>query len=244
MLKYFVEIKYRFFFILLNVFVTLFTSYIYKEVLLFLVLKPYNTNYKTSNFFLSYFIFTDITEIFSVYVKLVYFVTLQVLFIYFVYHFFIFFSYAMFKKEYQFQKRFLTWCILTFFSSLLILNFIILPLSWNFFFSFQNFISLNFITLHFEPKLNEYLNFCLFLYYTCIFYFQFFAILIFFINYYSNDLISIKKTRKCYYFIFLLFATIVSPPDLFSQLIISLLLIFIYEIFVFFIIFKILLLSR
>jgi sec-independent protein translocase protein TatC len=244
MFKYLLEIKYRVFFILINLLITIFTSYLYKEVLLFLVLKPHNTNYNSPNFFLSYFIFTDITEIFSVYFKLIYFISLQVLLIYAVYHLFIFFSYAMFKKEYSFQKSFLVLCLLTWIFSLLLLKFILLPLSWNFFYSFQKFISSNFITLHFEPKLNEYLNFCLFLYYTCVFYCQFFSIMFFWLNYYNSDLISIKKTRKFYYFIFVIFSTIISPPDIFSQLIISLLLVFLYEIFVFFSSLKILLLTR
>jgi Sec-independent protein secretion pathway component TatC len=180
MFKYFLELQYRFYFILFNLFVTLCVSYFYKEVLLFLIIKPYSISDKSFEILLSYFIFTNVTDVFSMYLKLVYFITTQVGFLYIFYHIFVFFSYAMFKQEYYFSITFLKIILITWVIAIVFLNYLILPLSWNFFFSFQDFISSNFITLYFEPKINEYLNFCLLLYYSFILYCQFFSIFFFF----------------------------------------------------------------
>lgn len=81
---YYFEIKNRFSLLLLTLFSTLVICYLYKEVLLFIIVKP-STFFFRENFF--YFIFTDVTEIFSVYFSIVLFTAKQVTFIYMLYHF-------------------------------------------------------------------------------------------------------------------------------------------------------------
>jgi Sec-independent protein secretion pathway component TatC len=48
----------------------------------------------------------------------------------------------------------------------------------------------------------------------------------------------IKAFRKIFHYFFLIFSTLITPPDIFSQLSISLCLTFNYEILVFYFIFK------
>lgn len=101
---------------------------------------------------------------------------------------------------------------------------------WNFFFNFQKAGSIN---LHFEAKLSEYLNFYIQFYYIFIFYSQIFTLLLFFFNYINANSSLIKKFRKIYYYFFVLFSTFVSPPEIYSQICISLVLIFFYELFIY-----------
>lgn len=204
-------------------------SYFYKETLLFLLLQPNKLFELGTTSYFSYFIFTNVTEIFSVYIQLIIFLSTQIVFIYLIYHCFSFLSLAFFNWEYHLFLSFLKlslsiWCF-----SIILTNYVLVPLTWNFFFSFQKLTSEQFMSLHFEAKLNEYLDFYTSLSYLCIFYCQIFTIIIFFLSFISYNSIAIKKFRKFYYYIFVLFSTLVSPPDIISQIVISVLLIFSYE---------------
>jgi sec-independent protein translocase protein TatC len=229
MIIYLLEIKNRFFFVLVSFVSVLFISYFYKEILLFLILKPCSIKDMNSNLGIFYFIFTDLTEILTVYIKLILFITAQITIVYFIYHCFIFFSFALFKKEYRFCSNLVLTCFAIWLFSLIIINYYLIPLSWKFFFSFHTAVSTKFISLHFEPKLKEYLNFCLSIYYNFILYSQLFVLLFIVNSTYNYNITLIKKYRKFYYFIFVVFSTFVSPPDIFSQLIISFGLIIVYE---------------
>lgn len=238
MIKYLIEIKNRLILVLLSSFFSVFICYLYKEIFLFLLLKPVEIlKDKQSNLVL-YFIFTDITEIFYVYLNLIFFITIQCFIIFLIYHIFNFFCYALYKKEYYFCLTLLKLCFFMWIIALILSKFFLIPLSWEFFSGFKRIISTRFITVYFEPKIYEYLNFCITFYYICIFYCQFFSILFFFMSYYISNFIFIKKFRKFYYYSFVIFSTTISPPDIFSQLFISFFLIFLFEILIVIFIFK------
>jgi len=238
MIKYFLEIKNRIFLLLITIFSTSLISYFYKETLLFLVLQPDRLMLTNGTSKILYFIFTNVTEILSVYIQLITFLSFQITFLYTIYHCFVFLSPAMYKSEYYFVFLFLKISITIWFCSVLLSNVILIPITWDFFYSFQKLFASKFISLHFEAKLTEYLDFYITLYYLCVIYLQVFTILFFVLNYINDKIKIIQKFRKIYYYFFVIFSTLISPPDLFSQFFISLLLIFIYEILVFSIIFK------
>lgn len=230
MLKYLIEIKNRFVLLFVTWFSVLLVSYIYKEIILFAIVQTLNLD---ENSFFLYFIFTNITEVFSVYLRLVLFFSVQALVFYFIYHFFFFITPALYKKEYLkcmflLKSFFFIWLI-----SLVLANSILIPFTWNFFLSFQNLTADYSFNLHFEAKLNEYIDFYISLCYLCIIYCNMFtlSILIAFSTI-SNKMI--KKFRKIYYYCFLIFSTIITPPEILSQLIIGLTTIVIYELFVFY----------
>lgn len=229
MTKYILEIKNRSILLSITCLSTLITSYFYKETLLFLLTQSFVNNYSSySTSF--YFIFTDITEIFSVYLQLVSFVTIQIAFLTIVYHSFIFFSPALFNQEYRNLSLILKTTFIIWFFSLLLSNYFLIPLSWNFFLSFQD---LTTVSLHFEAKLNEYLSFYIVLYYLCIFYCQVFSIVFLFLSYINANVVYVKRFRKLYYYLFVVFATLLSPPEIFSQIVISFFVIFVYELLLF-----------
>lgn len=227
MIKYLIEFKNRLFFLVLLYLSTSVSLYLYKEILLFLLVQP---KWKVTNdkFNLVYFIFTDVTEIFSVYIQLILFITFQLLVLFSAYHLYIFFIPALFKKEYTYFKIIIKVIFLTWFFSVLVSNYYIIPFSWDFFLSFQNFITDKSFNIHFEAKLSEYFSFYISFYYICFFYFQFSVLIFFCLQNFNKELKNIKKFRKLYYFCFVLLATFLCP-DFLTQLLLSSVLIFIYE---------------
>jgi sec-independent protein translocase protein TatC len=225
MLHYLLEIKNRFLLVLLAWIATICVSYWNKEVLLFTVVCS-NFNEDSNSYYL---IFTNVTEIFSSHIQLITFISFQIIIIYSSYHCFLFFTPAFFYTEYAFANFVfkliaLVWCV----SSILV-NFVFVPVSWKFFLSFRDIEQNSFLNLHFEAKLSEYLNFFITLCYLSIFYCTCFAVLVLFLNYVNANRRTVKKFRKINYYCFILFATIASPPDVFSQLAVSVTTITLYE---------------
>lgn len=225
---YFLEIRNRLFFSATAFLSSIIVTYFYKETLLFLLIKPDQINLN-----LFYFIFTDVTEIFLMYTYLIFFLSSQIVCGYLIYHCLTFLIPALSKKEYFFVTAFFKIIFIVSGFSLIIFSCFIVPLTWSFFLSFHDIISNKLIPLHFEAKLNEYLNFYISLYYICLFYCQIFTVLFFILSYFDGSLEIIKKSRKLYYYFFIIFSTLVTPPDVFSQIFISLGLITVYELIVF-----------
>jgi sec-independent protein translocase protein TatC len=227
-LKYCNEIKNRFFLVSITGFTTLISAYVYKEIFLFLLVQQNFSKKSNSAEELSCnFIFTHVTEVFSTYIKLLTFVTMQILTIYFFYHVFLFLSPAFYRKEYFKIRIVIMLLFIVYVISFVVFTHSILPVTWQFFLSFQ---PLNLLHLYFEAKLSEYLSFCIFLYYIFNLYCQ--TIFIFFIVLRSLPL-NVKfarKIRKMVYFFLILFSLFISPPDVFVQLLILSFLCITYEI--------------
>jgi sec-independent protein translocase protein TatC len=208
-------------------------GYFYKEILLFLFIE--SEIIKNNEFKIYYFIFTDVTEVFSVYVKLILFISFQILCIYLFYHCFTFLSHGLFIFEYYYLKFLLQIIILIWFFSIIMSKYILIPTMWDFFLTFKN---SSYMSFHFEAKLNEYLEFYIELYYLFIAYCQVFTLLFIYFISIKNNILLIKNSRKLFYYFFVLFSTLVSPPEVISQLALSFILIFFFELFVFIFIFK------
>lgn len=210
-------------------------SYIFKEVLLFIITNQ-NLCVRFDDIF--YFIFTDVSEVFNVYVFLIFFVVKQVFAIYLCYHLFLFLSPGLTKSEYSYFIYIFRTAVFLFFLSVLTFNKFLFPLSWSFFLSFKNFEILKGLSLYFEAKLSEYLTFYVTFYYICMLYFQGFWLVILLFKYFENKLGIYKHFRKIFYYLCVIFATTITPPDVLSQLILSFSIIFSCEILVYFFTFK------
>ena len=190
----------------------------------------------SSNHAEQYFIFTDISEIFYVYLQLTFFVSNQITLLMLLYHSIIFLSSGLYKSEYEklqfaFQVYTLSWVC-----SILLLNKIIIPVSWDFFLSFQE---ADGIAFFFEAKIIEYLNYFTNLYYVCFLNCQLLAVTTLLLNNYSKNIDKIRRFRKLFYILFVIFSTLTTPPDIISQILMSASLITFYEILLFFNILKI-----
>ena len=238
MLKYFLEIKNRLALLLITWFSTILVSYFYKETLLFAIIQPNTFAHVNEHLTFFYFIFTDVTEVLSVYLKLITFLSFQIFLVYIIYHFFLFISPAFFQREYLYCKFGIKIFGLMWLFSVVLSTYFLIPLTWNFFLSFQDLTAARSFNLHFEAKLNEYFYFYISFYYLCGFYCQFFALLLLFLNYIDINIKIIKKFRKLYYYCFIIFSTLISPPEILSQIFISLMAVFIYELLLFFFLLK------
>lgn len=215
--SYYLEIKNRILLLLIAWVAVLLVSYIFKEVLLSVV--TYDCISLTSD--MSYFIFTDVVEVFNVYVCLVFFVGNQILVLFLFYHLLIFILPGLTKTEYHSFIVIFTICSILFFLAVILFNKFLFPVSWNFFLSFKNFGMLKSLTLHFEAKLMEFIVFYTTFYYFCVLYFQFFLFPIMLLNYFADKLELYTYFRKFLYYGCVVFSTLMTPPDVFSQIILS-----------------------
>jgi sec-independent protein translocase protein TatC len=177
-------------------------------------------------------------DMFTLYIDLSYFVTNQVFVVFIVYHCIIFFAPGLFKYEYRFIKSIFFISSFCFLVSFVIFIYIVLPKFWDFFLSFQGHQSFQKVNVFFEAQINEYFNFYSKFYYFVISIGQIFSFITVYLNLMQFDCFQISKIRKTCYCVFFFFATIMTPPEVISQLITGVGFILIYEGIVFLILLK------
>jgi len=230
LLELFTRIKYFIF----SSFFTFLLFYTFKDVLLVVVV--YTLFSLQEDIFISFnidhFIYTHPTELFSMYITLVSVFSFFFLLPYIVWHIFDFLKQSLYSKEFKNLKLFLILfiCILILFNFLFL--FVVFPQIW---FVFNSFNNSNLINLLFELKINEYFIFFFnFLFIFNLFIFNLF-ILIFFLK--ILGIINVIRWKKLFIFLNIVFATLLSPPDVYSQLIFLIILTIFLELFLFFFLF-------
>jgi sec-independent protein translocase protein TatC len=234
--KFLLEIKNRIILMLVIFFLTVLASYLYKEILLFSIFYKNafieNNNEQVEIF---YFIFTDVTEILTVYLKLITFLSYQISAIFFFYHCFVFIIPALYNLEYFYLRLTLKIISSNYLIFIVLSNYFILPIALNFFLSFQK---TNILCFHLEAKLAEYISFYIFFYYNSIIYLHFFTLIFLIFNFADIKIKSIKKFRKlCHYFL-LISVTLISSPEIITQIILFLVFLFFYELLIIYFLLK------
>lgn len=219
MKNYLLELQYRFFIIFLNFFFNFLILYIYKEEVIYLFSFQQEENSP-------YFISTHLTEIFLVHLKIS-----IILSFYFTYpltliQLSLFLNPALYNYESKNVKNYVFIALLLYSICLMFTYMYFIPYCWKFFSSFQSPI------IHYEAKFNSYTKFFIESIFLLQFLFQFLGFFLFFIPHLRPSFY--KFSRKTLYFSFLFFSTLLTPPDVYSQLLVSSIFIFIYETFVFF----------
>lgn len=194
-MKFIIEIRNRFFCILLNWVYLLNILYYYKETVLFLFLKQF----VFKNAFNFYFLCTNITELVLIYVQLIKFFSLQINLIFTAYQGFLFILPALNKFEFFRIKHFLYFALIfNILSASFIIN-IFFPFLLNFLLKFQE----SFVYLELKPTEFFVMYKKVYLYAQL----QFFLFL-FVIYFFVQISLSIKKYRKVYYFLSLVLITL------------------------------------
>ena len=200
MLKlYFIEIRNRMFIIFLEWVVIFGTCYCYKETLLYLFIKPYIQIYPE---IYSYFIATNLTEIFSSYMIIVCFIVNQFTTFFAVSQLLFFFLPALYKEEYKKVRNLILFSFLLWLLNILFLNNFMFPHVFHFFLSFQDSLDKQLQLVHFEIRLVEYLELYKNLFYFSACSFQIFLVIFIFINNLKYKKKFLKKYRKCFFFFF------------------------------------------
>lgn len=202
-------------------------SYLYKETLLYIIIKP---SFFFFNFNSLYFISTELTEILTTYVKLSIFLSNQVGMTYGFYQVIIFISPGLYNFEYKNLLIIIKFYIVLWVLITIILYYKLLPWSWEFFLSFQQTtLSNKNLQVYFEAKLSNYLTFFIDIYTICLINCQFVCVLFTYFYFIKKKLKFLKNYRKIVYFFSFIIASIITPPDVISQLILGILTIVIFE---------------
>ena len=150
------------------------------------------------------------------------------------YHSLMFISLGLYQSEYSQLKSMFKIFIVTWICSFFLLKEFVVPFSWSFFLSYQETDTvLQPVSFFFEARISEYMTYFTNLYYICLVNCQIFAILTFLLNTISDTIGTIKTFRKLFYFIFIIFSTLTTPPDIISQIFMSGSLITMYELLIF-----------
>ena len=230
--KYYLEIKNRFILLFLNWIFLIIICFSYKDTLLFTI-TDLNNSQETLDI-KPYFIFTNVTEMFYVYLELSFFIANQITLIILLYHSLMFLSLGLYKSEFLKLRFALKFFLIFWLGSFLLFYKFVIPFSWSFFLSFQdNPLQTQPVSFMFEAKIGEYLTYFKSLYYICLMNCQLLAGVTFFLANLSERPEKTQRFRKLFYLLFVLFSTITTPPDIISQVLISLLLILIYELLIF-----------
>ena len=229
---YFNELKYRvlysiFFFILI-----LLVSLNFGKVLIKVLAIPLlKMNYQNLNF--TYFIFTDMSELFFLYLELSVIISLLLLIPFLFLHLWLF----LIPGLYNYEKSFLFFIfigILSFsFIIIFSLYFFLIPFVWSFFLSFEIKEEGGF-GVFYEAHIKDYIFFLiniLFLFLLGMLIPVIFIIFIYFKIIQVNILVNYRK-----YFIILIFliSAFITPPDVISQVAVSLPILLFYEFIIFY----------
>lgn len=225
---YLTELFFRFQYLIVSFLLTIFVAYFFKDILFILLTFPLISNSNTLNSF----IYTHPAELLTIHLLLMVLIGAVFQIPYFFWHFVDFIKTSLIQDEYKKLKKVILLCIFSLIFFNFFFFFVIFPRFWFFFYNF-NFSSNSSQTLTFflELRVQEYFDFVLtFVYSVNLFIFVFFILFIFFVFLGFEKLLYWKKL---FLFINIVFATLLSPPDVYSQLSILFVLTFFLEIIIF-----------
>lgn len=219
-----VELKLRFIYIILSFFLSFFICYYYCFQVIYIFAKP----------FLQYtnkFMFTNLTEALYTSIEISFLCSLFLTIPLGLYQFWCFFIPSKFKNERQ-KVNFTFVLIFIFFAggvSFVYLFF--LPKLYEFLLNFQ--ISTHLLHIELQARIQSYAKLAckIFMFFT--FFFQLPLIFLFLVKHNYIKLNFLFTNRKKIFFIVLIICSVVSPPDVFSQFSITLLIIIFLEILFF-----------
>lgn len=218
--SHFVEIQYRLLYLFLSFCITFFTSYVYSFELLFLTIQTISIP--------KYFIFTDLPEALQTTIFISILTTFHFLIPLSIYQIWSFFIPGFFFQERQkISKSIIFIFLIILFEGFFIL-FYIMPELFIFLSSFE--IKKETITIQLEARILSTILLITKLYFYLLFFFQFPVILFLLFRFNILTAKKISKYRKFTYFFFVIFASFISPPDVFYQGIIAFSFIFLYEV--------------
>jgi sec-independent protein translocase protein TatC len=220
---HFNELKISFLLYFITFLFLFFLNYLYIDQIIYLLIKPIIQIKKTNHFILS-----TISEAFFVKTYCAFYITLIILIPFIFLHFWYILSEGLYKHENIFILKTFFIIIFVYILGFIFIYKLIIPNSWNFFIYYEK-TNNNFLyNIFLEPRLDKYINITLnILIYFNIF-FQYPLILLVFLKKFIKHEFFIKY-RKILYTKILILATILSPPDIFSQIFLTLPTVFLFE---------------
>jgi sec-independent protein translocase protein TatC len=222
---YFKEIYCRLIYLLISFLISLFILYNYKEEFVFILILPS----WLSNVPIEYFIFTEPKEIFLFYVSSFIFVSLLFNFPLLIFSIKDYIQSALYTYEKTKLDFIIKYLINIYMLSNIIIFFICIPLFWNFFSSFDQ----NTTLILFFLELSA-INYFKFLFSVFIMSNVLIILLLILLKIFLNNGITfILEIKKYIYLIFIIFSTVITPPELELQIFIFVFLCLSLEFFIF-----------
>ena len=232
-IEYVSEFRTRLLYLLISFLINFFLCFFYIEYLIYILIYPYS---KLSNLIGKHFIYTNLFEVFLSYLWLSFVIglilTLPLLF----YHVYQFFHPALYNNEKIFIKKFFILSILFFYIGMIFGYYYLISNIWNFSISFEDIIPN--MPFYLEPKIYDYLKLVLKIITATGISFQIPIYILLYVNKYKLNHIWLKKKRKFFFVLSFLIGAVLSPPDLFSQILIAVPLIIFYEFIIYYYCFK------
>ena len=224
---YIKEISFRSQYFLLSLFLTTIVCYLNKNALLFLLtFTVMSSNIGSKLLGVEYFIYTHPSELFTTYIFLTIYFSALIVFSQFWWHILDFLRSSLTFSDYFYLLKicvFVTFCVFLF---NLVCFLTLFPNFW-FFFEAFNSCENDSVNLFLELRVTDYFSFLNnFLYIINICFF--FLLFVCFIISYSG-LKTLLHWKKLFIFLNIVFATLLSPPDVSSQLLIFLVLTLLFE---------------
>ena len=211
------EFKNRLLICLLFFAVTFFTCFYFKENLFDLVAQPLQQIMPLQ----STFIATHISENFLVYLKICLWASLFINLPFMLFQLYLFIAPALYKNEKVFILTISLFSTILFYGSAIIVYNYMLPIIYKFFLSFDQTIL--------QAKISEYFTFSLHLVFAFALTFQLPTVLIVLIKSGLVKLQTLTSVRKYFIVFIAIFAALITPPDVISQLFIIVPLVIFYE---------------
>jgi len=238
--KHLKEIQRRTCIILLSLILSIIISLLYSEELLFILTKPLLEIFLDPTINLldesssntRRFIFTDVTEVFITYLRMSVSIAFLIQIPLVLYHVWHFTLPGLYKKEQFFVSRLFIGSVICLVLSIAFVYFILIPTAWSFFLTYENNSIDSPFQLQLEAKINEYVSLILTLFITVSFLFQLPLILITLLYLKAMDLKWLIKQRRFFCIASFILSALCSPPDIFSQLIMAIPLVVIYEVII------------
>lgn len=221
---YFLELKLRLLYIFVSFIMTFIICCNFSLEFVYIYIRPF--------FFYKHFIFTDLTEALHTYIKIHLISSFLFIFPYIFYQFWSFFAPSIKKNTRNIQLRKYFYIFFMIIWSLSITYFLILPEIYKFLVSFE--IKTDLLTIQLEARIKPYAEFTFNLFVIITFIFQIPLILQIIYKTLNFNLFFFPKYRKYYLFASLIFSSLFTSPEIFSQLLFTFFLYFNIEFSFFF----------
>ena len=235
---YIKELIFRVQYFLVSLSLTLILCYTYRSLLLYLLTFSVLSSNNDSNISgVDYFIYTHPSELLTIYFLVIFYFSGLFLLPLLLWNFLDFLKSSLLRVEYYFLLQLFSILVLMIGLSNLFCFLNLFPTFWIFFESFNNFSDKinNELNFFLELRIQDYFLFLssfLYLTNTCLFFLLFICFLF---SFYGIK--TLLHWKKLFIFFNIVFATLLSPPDVYSQLLIFGTLTVIYEIIIFLYIF-------
>ncbi len=225
LMTHFKELRKRIMLICLFFALAFILSYFYKEQLYSFLLVPLEQalNLESKH----ELIFTALTEAFATYIKLAFFIGLLLTFPYLNYQLYNFIAPGLYKREKIFFRSIIFASPILFYLGCAFAYYLIFPLAWQFFLSFESFNSV--LPINLTAKISEYLTLVMRISIAFGLTFQLPILLLLLVKAGLLQVASLKQKRKYALLAFFIIAAIITPPDVISQIAIATSMYFLYE---------------